>query len=437
MSRRTLKELHHERLHQGTGQSRVAVIDLGCVRNTVDSQGIMGVLERKGHALAPVDKADVVIVNTCGFIEDAKKESIDTILDLLDLKKRGRISKVIVAGCLAQRYARDLAKEFRDVDAFVGVQSLARTAPQADPYLTPRHYAYVKICESCFNACSFCAIPGIKGKFASRAMEAVIADVERLRERGTREINIVGQDVTAYGLDIYRRKALADLLRRVAGAAGPEVWVRLLYMHPAHITDELLDVIASAPNVCKYLDVPLQHVSTPVLKAMNRKMTYASTVALVEKIRRKVPDAFLRTTFIVGFPGETKEDFDQLIRFVEEHPFERVGVFMYSREEGTPAYGFAGRVPAAVARRRYERVMELQQGVAAGLNARCIGKTLKVLIEERVKGGVSRYIGRSAFDAPDVDGVVRVRATVPLRVGAFAMVRITGAMAYDLEGDAA
>ena len=436
MPRRTLKELHDERLHQGAGCARVAVVNLGCVRNTVDSQGIIGVLERKGHALSSLDKADVVVVNTCGFIEDAKKESIDTILELLALKKRGRIKKVIVAGCLAQRYAKDLVKEFKDVDAFVGVQSLSREALQADPRLTPPYYAYVKICESCFNACSFCAIPAIKGKFASRSMEAVVADVKRLDERGVKEINIIGQDVTAYGLDIYRRKALADLLKKVAGAVSPEAWVRLLYMHPAHMTDDLLDVIASEPGVCKYLDIPLQHVSTPVLKAMNRRMTHASTVALVEKIRRRIPEAFLRTTFIVGFPGETKEDFDQLLRFIEEHPFERVGAFVYSREEGTPAYDLPARVPSGIARRRYERIMETQQGVSARLNARFIGKTLKVLIEERVKNEMSRYIGRSEFDAPDVDGVVHVHAAKPLRIGEFVRVRVTGSMEYDLEGDA-
>jgi ribosomal protein S12 methylthiotransferase len=436
MPRRTLKQLHDERLHQDALAARVAVINLGCVRNTVDSQGIIGVLERKGHALSSLDKADVVIVNTCGFIEDAKKESIDTILELLDLKKQGKIKKVIVAGCLAQRYAKDLVKEFKDVDAFIGVQSLSRDALQAPSYLTPPHYAYVKICESCFNACSFCAIPAIKGKFASRSMEAVIADVKRLDERGVKEINIVGQDVTAYGLDLYRRKALADLLKKVAGAVSPQVWVRLLYMHPAHITDALLDVIASTPNVCKYLDIPLQHVSTPVLKAMNRNMTYASTVDLVEKIRRRMPDAFLRTTFIVGFPGETKEDFDQLLRFIEEHPFERVGAFIYSREEGTPAYDLPGRVPSAVARRRYERVMEAQQEVSAKLTARFIGKTLKVLVEERMKDEMKHYIGRSEFDAPDVDGVVHVRADKPLRIGEFIQVRVTGSMEYDLQGDA-
>jgi ribosomal protein S12 methylthiotransferase len=436
MSRRTLKELHADRIHQDKLAVRVAVINLGCVRNTVDSQSMMGTFERKGHALSSVDHADVVVVNTCGFIEDAKKESLDTIVELLDLKKQGRIKKVIVAGCLAQRYAKDLLKEFKDVDAFMGVQSLSREALQAAPYLTPPHYAYVKICESCFNACSFCAIPGIKGKFASRNLEAVLADVKHLSERGVREINVVGQDVTAYGLDIYRRKALADLLKKMVDVVGPQVWLRLLYLHPAHITDELLDVIASEPRVCKYLDIPLQHVSTSILKAMNRKMTYASTVALVDKIRRRIPGAFLRTTFIVGFPGETRKDFDQLLKFIETHPFERVGVFMYSREEGTAAYDLPGRVPAAVARRRYERIMQAQQAVSARLNARFIGQTFKVLIEERVKDEMTHYMGRSEFDAPDVDGVVHVRTVKPLRIGEFAMVRVTGSMEYDLEGDA-
>ncbi len=435
MAGRTLKDLHSRRLQEGSSPARVSVINLGCVRNTVDSQSIISTLKRKGHDLASVEKSDVVIVNTCAFVDDAKKESIDTILDLSELKKQGVIKKIIVAGCMAQRYGAQLVRELREVDAFVGVQSLSPVKLQASPYLTPSHYAYVKICESCFNACSFCVIPGIKGKFASRTMETVLADIKKLDERGVKEINIIGQDVTAYGLDIYRRKALAELLRDIARSLVSARWVRLLYTHPAHLTDELLDVIAAEPRICKYLDMPLQHVSDGILSRMNRNMTYDATVALVAKIRRMIPGVFLRTTFIVGFPGETGKDFDQLLRFVEEHPFERVGVFMYSREQGTRAYDLPGRVPRAVAEKRYARLMRAQQSVAESLQERFIGQTLDVLVEEKVKGQTRLYTGRSAFDAPDVDGVVHIKADKPLRIGEFSRVRVTGAMAYDLQGE--
>ncbi len=431
---RTPQDLHLRRPGRGAA-ANVAFINLGCARNTVDSQAMIGTLLRQGHALSSVDGADTVIVNTCAFVEDAKKESIDTILELAALKKAGKIRRIIVAGCLAQRYGSGLVRELGEVDAFLGVQPLSHDRPQALPYLTPPHYAYVKICESCFNACSFCVIPKIKGKFVSRPMDAVIDDVRRLDANGVREINIIGQDVTAYGLDIYHRKALPELLKKIS-AATKAPWIRVLYMHPAHISDALLDVIAGEARICKYLDIPLQHVSDPVLKNMNRNMTWASTVALVKKVRHKVPGACLRTTFIVGFPGETKDDFDRLLRFVKDHPFERAGVFMYSREEGTPAYHMPGQVPRAIAQRRYDELMKLQQQVALKLHEKLVGRVMPVLVEAKDKESKGYYTGRSAFDAPDVDGTVRIRASRTLSVGEFAQVRITGAAAYDLQGDA-
>ncbi|MBF0331470.1 MAG: 30S ribosomal protein S12 methylthiotransferase RimO [Candidatus Omnitrophica bacterium] len=437
MTLKTLKDHSARRLAEGMSPAKVAIINLGCVRNTVDSQSIIGTLERKGHALTPVEHADTVVVNTCAFIDAAKQESIDTILGLVDLKKKGKIKKIIVAGCLAQRYGSSLVRELKEVDAFVGVQTLSQDKVQASAYLTPPYYAYVKICESCFNACSFCVIPKIKGKFVSRTIDAVIDDVRRLNERGVKEINVIGQDITAYGMDIYRRKALPGLLKQITAAAPQVPWVRLLYTHPAHITDELLDVMAAEAKVCKYLDMPLQHVSDKILKRMNRSMTYGRTVALIEKIRRKIPGVFLRTTFIVGFPGETAKDFELLLNFIQEHPFERVGVFMYSREEGTPAYALKGQVPRSTAQKRYEALMQMQQKVAERLQERFIGKTLKVLVEERAKDDMKIYTGRSEFDAPDVDGVVHVRTQKPLRIGDIIDVKITGAMAYDLTGEAA
>ena len=428
---------HPGRLEEGGVLSRgssFAVISLGCARNTVDSQNIIAGLESKGGVLAPLGTADTVVVNTCAFIESARKESIDAILELVALKEKGQIKKIVVAGCLSQRYGKELAAELKGVDAFTGVQVLASSAPALSASLTPAHYAYVKICESCYNTCSFCIIPRIKGKFVSRPMEAVLEDIRRLNDRGVREINLIGQDVTAYGLDLYQRRGLAELLGKAAQVF--DGWIRLLYAHPAHITDALLAVMAAHPGICRYLDMPLQHVSESVLRRMNRPMTRADIVALVTKIRRVVPGISLRTTFIAGFPGETEKDFRALLSFLEEQPFERVGVFTYSREEGTAAYDLPGKVPAATARRRYEALMQAQQGVAARLNARLVGQTLKVLIEEGAEGPDGGYIGRSAFDAPEVDGVVYVRTRKPLRIGDFAMVRVTGAMDYDLEGDA-
>ncbi len=438
MRSRTTQELYSRRIREGAApkvSAAVAMVNLGCARNTVDSQNIIAGFQRRGHTLAPVENADVVVVNTCAFIEDAKKESIDTILALAELKKKGRIKKIIVAGCLAQRYGSELAGALKEVDAFIGVPSLPRETSQALPILTPAHYAYVKVCESCYNACSFCIIPRIKGPFVSRSMEAVVADVERLNGQSIREINIIGQDVTAYGMDLYGRKALAELLRKVAAVTQAR-WVRLLYTHPAHMSDELLDVIASETRLCKYIDMPLQHVSDRILKLMGRNMTHASTVALVKKIRAAVPGVFLRTTYIVGFPGETEADFERLLRFVKAQPFERVGVFMYSREEGTRAYDLPGQVPRAVARRRYKALMKAQQAVAAGIHQRLVGQELDVLIEERAPQDQLCYTGRSAFDAPEVDGAVHVHSAKPLPVGEFIRVRVTGAMEYDLEAEA-
>jgi ribosomal protein S12 methylthiotransferase len=417
-------------------KSPVAVINLGCARNTVDAQGIVSALVRQGHALTRLDKAEVVIVNTCAFVEDARKESVDTIIELGRLKAQGRIKKIIVAGCLSQRYGAELAGELSEVDAFVGVPKPSADKVQAPPVFTPSHYAYVKICESCFNACSFCAIPKIKGRFASRTREAVLADVRALDARGVREINVIGQDVTAYGLDLYGKKALAGLLKDIARQVKGVRWIRLLYTHPAHITEELLDVLADEPRLCKYIDMPLQHVSDRILKMMNRKMTRSGTEALVARIRRKIPGVFLRTTFITGFPGETAEDFDALLAFVKDHPFERVGVFAFSREEGTPAYDLPGSVPRAVAQRRRDRLMKAQQALAERFHARCVGTTVPVLIEERVQGEPALYNGRTEFDAPEVDGVVHVTSRRILKPGDFVDVRVTGAMAYDLTGDA-
>ena len=349
---KTTKQFQQERLSVG---QKVGMINLGCARNLVDSQMILGRLKKNGHRVVELGDADVAIVNTCSFIEEARQESVDTILDLLELKKKGKIKKVIVAGCLAQRYGKDLVEEFKDVDAFIGTPTLNREQNFEQFQLTPKHFAYVKICESCFNQCSFCAIPKIKGKFISRTIESVVEEVQKLDAQGVVEINIIGQDITAYGMDIYREKSLARLLKELVKVTKNIQWIRLLYAFPAHVTDELIDVIACESKICHYIDMPLQHVSDHLLKSMNRNITTQGTLDLIKRLRTKIPDGFLRTTFIVGLPGETQESFDELRAFVRASRFERVGVFIYSKEESTAAYDMPDQVPAAIKRKQIGR----------------------------------------------------------------------------------
>lgn len=365
---KTTVDFQQERLSAG---QKVGVINLGCARNLVDAQLMLGRLKKNGHRIVDADQAQTVIVNTCSFIEDARKESIDTILDLIELKKQGKIKKVIVAGCLAQRYGKDLVKDFPEVDAFVGTPTLAKEGNPEQMQLTPSYFAYVKICESCFNACSFCAIPKIKGKFTSRSIESVVKEVAELDAKGVKEINIIGQDITAYGMDIYRQKSLARLLKELVKVCKNVQWIRLLYAFPAHVTDELIEVMASEPKICKYIDMPLQHVSDHILKEQNRNITTKGTNDLIAKMRKAMPQAFLRTTFIVGLPGETAADFDELRGFVKTNRFERVGVFVYSKEDQTLAATMEGHVPEKLRRERMDILMrdqreiskEIQQGL--------------------------------------------------------------------------
>ena len=429
---RTTKELQD---HQASYGQKVGVINLGCARNLVDSQMILGRLKKNGHRIVDVEHADIAIVNTCSFIEDARKESIDTILELIELKKQGKIKKVIVAGCLAQRYGKDLVKELKDVDAFVGTPSLNRDDMPTQHLLTPKHFAYVKICESCFNACSFCAIPKIKGKFVSRTIESIAKEVQGLDKQGVKEVNIIGQDITAYGMDIYRQKSLAKLLSHICKDLKNIQWIRLLYAFPAHVTDELIDVMASEPKITPYIDIPLQHISDPLLKNMNRNITTQGTKDLIAKMRSRIKGGFIRTTFIVGMPGETEEQFQELMQYVRESRFERVGVFVYSKEEDTAAFDMPGQVPAQTKRRRMNELMKLQQGISHEIQQSFVGRTLRVLIEEKQEGSKDSYLGRSQYDAPEVDGCVYVRSAAELKAGDFVDVRITDAYEYDLAGE--
>jgi ribosomal protein S12 methylthiotransferase len=463
MGIKTTKDFHGERVSRG---AKVSIINLGCARNLVDTQTILGRLQRHGHCIVGLDQSDVAIVNTCAFIDEAKKESIDTILDLIALKKKGRIKKIIVAGCLAQRYSKELRREFKEVDAFMGVQKLDREwIPGSESRgiktgivegLTPRHLAYVKICESCYNRCRFCIIPAIKGKFVSRSMESVVREVEHLDSQGVKEINIIGQDITAYGMDIYREKALAGLLRKVAAAAKGIQWIRLLYTFPAHVTDDLIGTIAREPKICKYIDIPLQHISDKLLLSMNRSITARQTKDLIRKIRSRIPGVYLRTTFIVGLPGETQDDFEELMQFVREEQFDRVGAFLYSREEGTPAYDMPGQVPEEIKKRRWDALMALQREISRSLQERLIGETLPVLIDEieategryaesavaaqhsakqKQDGTADVYLGRTPFDAPEVDGLVYVHSRRTLKPGEMVSVTIQDIYEYDLVGN--
>jgi len=431
---KTTQDFHQERNTQG---KNVGVINLGCARNLVDSQVILGHLKRNGHHIVDVEDSDTAIVNTCAFIEEAKQESIDTILDLLELKKQGKLKKVIVAGCLAQRYGKELVEEFDGIDAIIGAQKLNQDFIPDQVSLTPDHFAYIKICESCYNKCSFCIIPKIKGKFTSRTIESVLKEIKQLDERGIKEIHIIGQDITAYGMDIYHEMSLARLLKEIVAVTKNIQWVRLLYTFPAHVTDELVDVIANEEKICDYIDMPIQHISDNLLTSMNRGITKQGTYDLIAKIKEKIPKGSLRTTFIVGMPGETEENFNELVQFVKETQFEKVGVFVYSQEEGTSAFDMPDQVSESLKKKRMNKLMAIQQDISKKVQQRFIGETLKVLIDEQQKGEPNVYLGRSEYDAPEVDGIVYVHSKEKLATGDFVTVKITDAYEYDLVGEIA
>jgi len=430
---KTTQDFHKER--KSVGQ-RVGVINLGCARNLVDSQLILGTLKRKGHKIVDVEQSDTVIVNTCGFIEEAKQESIDTIIDLVELKKQGKIKKIIVAGCLAERYSKELSSEFKEIDAVIGVQKLDKEKLPDQYSLTPKHYAYVKICESCYNRCSFCIIPKIKGKFISRTIESVVDEVKKLDELGVKEINLIGQDITAYGMDLYHAFSLARLLKELVKVTKNVKWIRLLYAFPAHITDELIDVIAKEGTICNYIDVPLQHISDRLLTSMNRNITTEGTIKLIHALKTKIPMGSVRTTFIVGMPGETDDEFEELMDFVSESAFEKVGTFIYSREEGTVAYDMPDQVDDKIKRERMHQLMTLQKKISTKIQKEYIGRTLKVLIDEKQNNSEGVYLGRTEYDAPEVDGIVYVHSKKVLKPGDFVKVLIDDAIEYDLIGDA-
>jgi len=414
--------------------SSVRLINLGCARNLTDAQTILGRLKKKGHPIVHNQKADVVILNTCSFIESAKKETIDLILELIDLKKKRVIKKIAVVGCFPQRYPKQMRKEFKEVDFIDGVLALEKEEKEDKVILTPKSYVYLKICESCYNLCHFCVIPKIKGKFASRSIESITEEATKFDKKRIKEVNIIGQDITAYGFDIYKRKALVDLLKGLLKSTKNIKWFRLLYAYPTHVTDELLDLMQEQKRICQYLDIPLQHINDKILKNMNRNSSKRKIIVLIQKIRKKMPLCCLRTSFIVGYPGETEVQFKELCLFVRKFQFDRVGVFMYSKEDGTRAARLPSQVSKSVKQRRYDVLMKLQQEISTRKLKNFVGKKLSVIIDEKMKNDKGVYVGRSQYDAPEVDGVVYVETKKKINPGDFITVEIMDSYEYDLIG---
>lgn len=411
-------------------KQKLGIISLGCPRNLVDAETLAGRLNAQGYLIVDdVKDAQVVLVNTCAFIQEAKRESIDAILDLIELKKQGKLKKIIVHGCLAQRY-KNLKKQLPEVDAFVG--TLGVDDEQVRYALTPGHYAYLKISEGCLNNCSYCVIPKIKGKLISLNQEAILKKVRRFNQQKISELDIIGQDITGYGVDVSGKTQLTVLLKRIISNCANIGWIRLLYLNPQRISDELLDLIATHKRICKYIDLPIQHINNRILKLMHRRITKEEIIALIAKIRKRIPGVCLRTSVIVGFPSETKKEFNELLEFIKEIKFDRLGAFIYSREEGTAAYSFKGQISKKIKQERFDAIMLSQQKISTELNSKFLGKTIPVLIEEKQD---DTYLGRSQFDAPQVDGMVYVRTTDKLKNGEFVKVKITDTLEYDLVGE--
>lgn len=427
-----------------TNKDKVNVITLGCSKNLVDSEVLMGQLRANDIDVehqSEKNDSNIIVINTCGFIDLAKQESIDTILQYSEEKKQGSIDKLYVTGCLSQRYKDDLEKEIPEVDAFFGTMDLPLILNKFDidykhellgdrVITTERHYAYLKISEGCNRTCTFCAIPIMRGKHVSKSIDALVDEAKKLAAQGVKELMLIAQELTYYGLDIYKERKLSELLDALSEVEGIE-WIRLHYAYPHKFPMEIIDEMSKNPKVCNYLDIPLQHASNPVLDRMKRQITVEQTTDLINNIRQKLPGIALRTTMLVGFPGETEEDFEALCEFIRVNKFERLGVFMYSHEENTGAFDFEDDVPAEVKQERSDRLMEIQSEISFELNQAKIGKRYKVLFD-RKEGGY--FIGRTEFDSPEVDNEVLVSAEEYVRIGDFAEVEITDAEEYDLYG---
>jgi ribosomal protein S12 methylthiotransferase len=426
-------------------RDKVNIITLGCSKNMVDSEVLSGqLIANEIDTVHENRKKDhnIVIINTCGFIEKAKEESINTILENVELKKKGKLDKVYVTGCLSERYKSNLEKEIPEVDAYFGTMELPQILKRFEAdykgeligermLSTPQHYAYMKISEGCNRTCSFCAIPLMRGKHISRPIESLVDEAKKLVQRGVKEVMLIAQELTYYGLDIYKSRELPKLLHALADVEGLE-WIRLHYAYPSKFPLEIIDAMKERPNICNYLDMPLQHASNNMLKAMKRQITREEMEDLVADIRYRIPDICLRTTLIAGFPGETRDDVEELKAFLSKMRFDRVGIFTYSHEEQTSAFDLVDDVPADEKEARAQEIMELQQEISLEKNEEKVGKTLKVMVDKKESG---RYLGRTEFDSVEVDNEVIINSKKTLHPGEFVQVRITKAFDYDLEGE--
>lgn len=443
--------------------AKIGIVSLGCPRNLVDSEIMLGSLKKEGYEISDEvgEGVDIFIINTCSFVKSAREESVDTILEAAQLKKEGKIKHLIVAGCLTQLYGEKLLKSLPEVDSLIGTSDLAKIGDvvkclirgesrsavsrrlgylydENSPrlILTPRHFAYVKISEGCDNLCSYCVISSLRGHFRSRTIDSVLKEIKDISASGAlKEINLIGQDTTLFGIDIYGKSVFPQLLKRITALENSVKWVRILYTHPAHYTDEFIFTVRDEDKICKYLDLPIQHISDKVLKRMNRRVTKKETIDLINKIRRNIPGVTLRTSIIVGFPGETEKDFKELLGFLKETRFEKLGAFIYSKEEGSRAARFEGQVPEKVKSDRLDEVMKLQQKVSNGINRSFMQKTVNVLIDEKIEEDKDRFLGRTEGDAPEVDGCIYVHGK-DLKLGNFYDAKITDTLEYDLVGEA-
>ena len=425
-------------------KDKVNIITLGCSKNMVDSEVLSGQLRANDIDVVHENRKNdhnIVVINTCGFIDKAKEESINTILEQAELKKRGRIDKLYVTGCLSERYKRNLEDEIPEVDAFFGTMELPAILKQFEAdyktelvgerfLATPKHYAYLKISEGCNRTCAFCAIPLMRGGHVSKPIEELVKETENLVRKGVKEVMLIAQGLTYYGLDIYKKRMLPDLLNRLADINGLE-WIRLHYAYPSKFPIEILDVMRQRDNICNYLDMPIQHASDKILEAMRRQITRQEMEDLIATVREKVPGLCLRTTLITGFPGETQDDVEELKEFLGKHRFDRVGIFTYSHEEDTGAYLLNDDISQDEKERRAQEIMEFQQEISFELNQEKVGKTFKTIIDKREAG---RYLGRTEFDSVEVDNEVIIAGDQKLNLGEFYNVRIERAYDYDLEG---
>lgn len=434
---------------------KVGMISLGCPKNQVDGELMLEKLNKAGFEIAPaIEESDIMIINTCGFIEDAKREAIETILEVAEYKTAGLISAIIVTGCLAERYQEEIVKEIPEVDSVIGIgadKDIVKICQKAavgistvffpdkkllplegDRMLsTPPHWAYLKLSDGCDNKCSYCAIPGIRGSYIERPMESIVAEAEQLASQGVKEVILIAQDTTKYGLALYGEYKLAELLKKLVKIDGIE-WFRLFYCYPDRVTDELIDVIANEEKICSYIDIPLQHCNADVLKAMNRAGSYESLKNLLTKMKNRIPELSLRTTFMVGFPGESEEQFEELCKFIKDIEFDKMGCFAFSPEEDTPAFDFENQVDDNIKKRRAEVIMDIQYSITENANKRKIGNTYKVIIDGYENGS---YIGRSYLDSPEIDSGIIIKSDKKHNSGEFINVKITDYDGYDLIGE--